>query len=876
MLSDTINQYKILNQLGEGGMGVVYLAEDTRLHRKVALKFISGSSINRAEEQKRFFREAQAAARLNHPSICTVYELGEYEKQTFIALEYVEGQTLKERIEQGPVTNNDVRKWLVQIAEGLLTAHEQGVIHRDIKPANIMITQQGHIKIMDFGIAKLSEVHTELTQANSTIGTIHYMSPEQAMGEGVDLRSDIWSLGVVLYELATGKRPFGGAFREAVVYALMNTEPSVASEINPDIDEDLDRIITRCLKRNREERYDSLHALLADLDGSSEPAISLLENSTPSSSVTNRAAQSPSSSLKDKTLLGLSLRKYAVAGIFALLVTISAFPHVRNALFPSPLSSGLPQSMHLVVLPFDTISEDSEDIAFSNGMAHLVATNLMRMVPDREELLITPVREVLSRGVKSTSEAKKSFGINLAISGTIVNLPGQVQISLDVTDARSLHVIGSEVIDLSALDPVQVQTQVMEKLATLLEISIHPEKEPLLLAQHTKDPEAYKLYIQAQGFIQRYEDIGNVDEAIRLYEKAIKFDSSYALAYAGAGFAYARKYHFSNELTFFNKARERSEKAIELNDQLAEVWVARGRVLLDSGETDEGITALKRALEIDAQNYEANRRLGTAYLRKRDFETAGFYTKQAIALQPNYWDGYNLLGIVYRLDGNIDESIRNYEKAIELSPQNPSPYINLANQYYAKGDTLNTIELLEKAVRISPAPDALNNLGITLRITRQYERSLTYFQQAVEVDSLNPKWHRQLGTAFYYTNNIERAHQAWERAIELSLERLELVDDNDQDMIVIVAELYAKLGQTEQAREYIKRHANYVEENRNDGLSFYSLFQLYEYNGDRQDALIYLDQALQKGFDPVDVSHNPWLQDIQLDPNFQTMLRRNP
>ena len=250
MIGTTLNQYKITNQIGKGGMGVVYLAEDTRLKRQVALKFVSNTSQDTAEELVRFHREARAAARLNHPNICTVYELGETEDKSFIAMEYVQGITLKERLQQGDAHETDIRDWLEQIAAGLWTAHEAGIIHRDIKPANIMITHTGLIKIMDFGIAKLAEQATELTQPNSTIGTIAYMSPEQARGDVIDQRSDIWSVGVILYELATGSRPFKGAFREAIMYAMMHEDIPPASVLNENISAELDQIITRCLARN--------------------------------------------------------------------------------------------------------------------------------------------------------------------------------------------------------------------------------------------------------------------------------------------------------------------------------------------------------------------------------------------------------------------------------------------------------------------------------------------------------------------------------------------------------------------------------------------------------------------------------------------------
>ena len=576
MIGVSINQYTIIDRLGEGGMGAVYLAEDTRLNRQVALKFITSSASSASEERQRFHREAQAAARLNHPNICTVYEFGESNEHAFIAMEYVKGTTIAQVLQDGPVPSDTIRGWLLQIASGLQVAHEEGVIHRDIKPANIMISEHGHLKIMDFGIARLSDSKTELTGAHSTIGTINYMSPEQASGEEVDHRTDIWSLGVLLYELSTGKRPFRGAFREAVMYAMMNTDPPHPSSINPSIPKDLNGIIVRCLERNPEARYSSLQSLINDLNGGTQTA--------------EREARAPASSPKNLTaptgpitVLGSKRRGLVALAIVALLVGLSLFPGLRKNLIRTNNPAGLPTAMHLAVLPFDTINNSEEERAFSNGLAHLVATNLMRMDHAGDDMWIIPVREVLSRRVTSASEAKESFDVNLTVSGTIVNLPGSVQISLDVTDARTLRIIDSDVIELAEMDPVLVQDQVMARLATMLALRIPPETKSMLLTGHTDDPEAYKLYIQGMGFIQRYEDPANVDEAIRLFDQAIGIDSTYALAYAGSGFALGRKYQFSRDISWLELARQNKAKGrLTLNDETAEAWITRGRILNDS------------------------------------------------------------------------------------------------------------------------------------------------------------------------------------------------------------------------------------------------------------------------------------------------------
>ena len=578
MIGSQINQYKILDQLGEGGMGIVYLAEDTRLHRKAALKFISGPTQATVEERKRFNREAQAAARLNHPNICTVYELGENEDQAFIALEYVEGETLKERMRRGNISNEEIRNLLEQIAEGLHAAHEQGVIHRDVKPANIMITGRGHVKIMDFGIAKVSEVETELTRANSTIGTIAYMSPEQARGDKVDHRTDIWALGVILYELTTGKRPFSGAFREAVMYAMMHEQVPAASTINPGIPKDVEHIINKCLQRERDERYGSLKELLVYLKGEvlvakgssatelPEYSIGREQPTTIRPYVTDTETGSIWTTFSTWTQI-IYKRRPLLSGVMLVMLFVTmtlAFPDLRDSFSGLSTNGSLPASMHMAVLPFDVLGNESNDETFSTGLAHIVATNLLRMNHEKEDLWIIPVREVLSQSVNSASEAREKFGVNLAVSGTIVEFENRTEITLDVTDAQTLRVIGSEVVELNDMSPYNIQVQVIKKLGIMLGLQAPVDSQGNQLEGVTQDPEAYKLYIQGQGFIQRFENLDNIQAAIDLFDKAIQVDSSFAAAYAESSLAYMKKYYFTNDPQAMELASERSNKALSL------------------------------------------------------------------------------------------------------------------------------------------------------------------------------------------------------------------------------------------------------------------------------------------------------------------------
>ena len=873
-IGDKINQYRILDRIGEGGMGAVYLAEDTRLQRKVALKFVTNALLDSADVIARFHREARAAARLNHPNICTVYELGEAEEKTFISMEYVEGVTLKERMVHGNIEKVNIRKWMGEIVLGLQTAHEAGIIHRDVKPANIMIDNRGLIKIMDFGIAKLAESETELTQENSTLGTIAYMSPEQARGEEIDERADIWSVGVILYELATGQRPFKGAFREAVMYAMMHEDPPVPSEINPSMPEDLEQIINKCLQRERVDRYGSMDEVLADL------GIQLATKRLPATekysggevgellTVSSQEGQTENTG----TRLGSKKRRWIALGIGVLLGLLMVFPGLRKQLSGSNGDeSGLPSAMHLAVLPFDTFSEESEDTAFSNGLAHLVATNLMRMEHDNEEMWIIPVREVISREVKSASEAKEAFNVNLTVSGTIIEVGEGTQISLDVTDVRTLRVIASELIELKELDAGSVQEEVMGKLAAMLDLQLSEGSEQLFASSQTTDPEAYKLYIQAQGFMQRYDDEGNIDEALRLYEEAISIDSTYALAYAGAGFGYARKYYYSKEIAFFEKAGTYVDRALELNDTLAEVWMAVGRVRLDTGELEEARTALEKAISIDPDSYEAHRRLGFLYEEAQEFEKAEEYYKKAVEILPNYWAGHTRLASFYSWLDRREEAIAALNQAVKLTPENSAIYTQLGIQYFNIEDTLKSIKSFEQSLRIKPNSEAYYFLAITLRIGHEYQGALEAFIKALEYTENSPSYSIDLGNTYFVLNQPDSARVYWLQALSMAEEHLEKVNPNDFSSLLIVSEVHAKLGNKDQAMQYLQRILDLEGQS---GQYWNYVYQIYEYMEDREKALAALEEALKLDFEPWYHDWSPWLVDVYDDPNYRALLEK--
>ena len=866
---DIINQYQIIDRIGEGGMGVVYLADDTRLQRKVALKFVTNASLASSEEITRFQREARATARLNHPYICTVYELGETDDKTYIAMEYVDGITLKERMQQGHIEEAELREWLKQLSEGLQAAHEAGVIHRDIKPANIMITKKGRIKIMDFGIAKLAESETELTQANSTIGTIAYMSPEQARGDSIDQRTDIWSVGVILYELVTGQRPFAGAFREAVMYAMMHEDVRTPSELNPDVPEEIEQVIKGCLQRELSERIGSLEVVVDILEGRGFSDDFLLGKGSPRNAEKLTTIQRDEANGNLEATL-LRSRKYQLVGLgsVGLLMLVALFiifqPQIMG---PRGANAGLPSAMHLAVLPFDTFSEDPEEKAFSNGLAHLVAVNLTRIENDQEEVWIIPVREVLSQEITSANDARDRFGVNLVISGTIISLESGVQITLDLTDARTLHTIDTVTIELTDTSPQSIQDKVVQNLGGMLGWTMPDASMNTLFSSNDTDPEAFKLYIQGQGFMQRYENTDNMRTAVELFEKAIRIDSSFALAYAEASRAMHRMTSFIGDIDLIGDLKERAEvysqKALSLDDQSVEVWIAAAPF---------DTLAAANAYQIDPESYLATWRYAWDVYYKGDLAKAEILIKEAIALQPEYWDGYNAYGIMLGNQSRFDEAIKQYNRAIELSPDNAYVYYNLALLYYFDVNDIEKAEYcIKKALDIQPMGQMYSMLGWIYLGRGANENAVESFLRAVEFEPDCDTCNLNLGRAYLVNKDTVSAHIALEETIRVVENRLSKAGDSPYTLLV-GAMASAWLGQYETARSYMDRTYALGIEEEPEILSW--IASTYESMQERDKALSYFERAAEKGYNLGAVEKIPNLVELWSAPRFKELVRK--
>lgn len=678
MIGQSISHYKILQKLGEGGMGVVYKAQDTKLDRTVALKFLPQNITPTETEKKRFIHEAKAASSLDHPNICTVYEIDETsDGQMFLAMAFYGGALLSEKIKQGPLKIDEALEIAIQAAEGLQSAHEKGIIHRDIKSSNLMLTEKGQVKLMDFGLAK-STGASMLTKSGATVGTVPYMSPEQARGEKVDHRTDIWSLGVVLYEMISGRLPFESPYSEAVVYSILNEEPKPFSLVRSDVPAKVEIIVKKCLQKNPANRYQQADELLADLRRA-EADPEKVEQKVP------------------KTAKFQWRNWYLIAGA-ALFVTIFL------TIFIPRFTSNDEGIRSIAVLPLENLSHDPEQEYFADGMTEALITDLAKIsslrVISRTSVMLYKTRK------KTVPEIAKELNVDVVVEGSVQRSGDRVRITAQLIHASTDKHLWAESYERSLTDILSLQSNVAMAIVKEIRAKVTPQEETRLASSRPVNKEAHDLYLRGNFFMQK-SDQENLDRALTYFRQALEKDPEYALPYAGIANTYANLADaYLPPRDAYPKAKAAALKALELDSTIAEARAVLAFILgqYDRDPTSaerefqhavasnpnsvdtrvlyafflsphlnhsEALAQLDHAISVDPLSPVASSAKEIVLLWARQYDGVIEQHRRTAELDPNFFYMDSFVGAAYREKGMFKETLTEYFKAQKLMPEQP-------------------------------------------------------------------------------------------------------------------------------------------------------------------------------------------------------------
>jgi serine/threonine-protein kinase len=878
---DYLLHYRLLGPVGAGGMGVVWRALDTRLNREVALKLLPSLQTDEPQQTQRLTREAQCASALNHPNIVTIYDINSDAGRHFIAMELVRGKSLRELLRERRLDATEAIRYAIQLCDALAKAHAAGIIHRDLKPGNVMITGDGLVKVLDFGLAKpVGETgrssalaskdlldDDSLTTPGAVLGTVGYMSPEQTLGGDVDARSDVFSFGVVLYEMLSGYRPFPGASRQEVALNLLRGAPQPLHLLCPGVPHLIEEIVNRCLAREAANRYTDCGAVVRELRVAAEelpanpPSVAPGEGDT---TIFDEALGTHGSGTGRQSVQIPPRASHAfrwVAAILLLVVVVVAGLAWRFYARPA-LKAQAPRG--IAVLPFTPVGSEDRTRAFGVGLVMSLSSQLSALEPFREAFWVVPPGDVLQAKALSAKEARQMFGVDLVISGSVEATGNRIRVTAIVSDAKSQRMLRSGQMTEAAADSFALQDDLVSLVAQLLQVGLPVEVRATAASFNSREPGAEDYYVQGRGYL--LSDANQADLAIAVFKEALRRDPAFAKAYAGLGEAYLDKYEFSKDPDWINKARASCEQALKLRPRNIHAQAVLGNIARIEGRYDEAVSVLRTIVTQEPKNLEAWLHLARTYESKQALREAEAAYQKAVEIQPSYPGAHQHLGSFYYKQGRYDEAARSFKRASELAPDNYKALNNLSAVLVQQGHFAPAEVALRHSLEIRPNPIAYNNLASLYFTEGRYAESVPMMEQAVKMGQRSATLLSSLAHLYRLVPELRpKAAKASADAIDVALRQI-AVNPHDAEARADLAWLYAEQGERQSALREISAALKEAPES---GFVLFRLVLVNELLGDRKEALVAYDSLAKTGSLLTEVNHRPELKALRNDPKFK-------